>query len=71
LAETHKQEVLSTYLRDERSLKMHFAIKGGSWAEDIFYLDPTSVEIGRGDQKNSFTGFRTVIRLKASKNKDK
>ena len=70
LAETHKPEILSTYLREEASLKMHFAIKGGSWAEDIFYLDPTSVEIGRGDQKNAYTGFRTVIRLKALKNKD-
>lgn len=71
LAETHKQEVLNTYLREEASLKTHFAIKGGSWSEDLFYLDPTSVEFGRGDQKNAFTGFRTVIRLKALKNKDK
>lgn len=65
LDETHKPEVLSTYLRDDASLKTHFVVKGGSWIQDLFYLDPSSIEINRGDKKNAYTGFRTVIRLKA------
>lgn len=65
LDETHKPEVLSTYLRDDASLKTHFVVKGGSWMQDLFYLDPSSIEINRGDKKNAYTGFRTVIRLKA------
>jgi len=65
LDETHKPEVLCTYLRDDASLKTHFVVKGGSWLQDLFYIDPSSVEIYRGDQKNAFIGFRTVIRLKA------
>ncbi len=62
--EEHKPEILASYLRNEESMKYHFVKKGGSWAQDLFYLDPTSVEIDRGDKKNSQTGFRTVIRLK-------
>ncbi len=62
--EAHKPEVLATYLRDDQALKTHFVKKGGSWGEDLFYLDPTSVEIERGDKKSALTGFRTVIRLK-------
>ena len=65
LDETHKPEVLNTYLRDDASLKTHFVVKGGSWMQDLFYLDPSSIEINRGDKKNAYTGFRTVIRLKA------
>ena len=65
LDETHKQEVLNTYLREEASLKTHFVVKGGSWIQDLFYLDPSTIEISRGDKKNAYTGFRTVIRLKA------
>lgn len=65
LEETHKPEVLSTYLRSEPSLQSHFVIKGGSWYEDLFYLDPSSVQLGRGDKKTAYIGFRTVIRLKA------
>ena len=62
--EQHKPEVLATYLREEPLMKIHFVKKGGSWGQDIFYMDPTSVEIERGDKKSSLTGFRTVIRLK-------
>lgn len=62
--EEHKAEILATYLRNEESMKIHFVKKGGSWDQDLFYLDPSAVEIDRGDKKNSHTGFRTVIRLK-------
>lgn len=31
------------YLVDAESLKQHYAIKGGSWAQDFYYLDPMSV----------------------------
>jgi len=65
LDETHKPEVLNTYLREDASLKTHFVVKGGSWTQDLFYLDPSSIEINRGDKKNAYTGFRTAIRLKA------
>lgn len=62
--ETFPEHVLAPYLRTESALKMHFVVKGGSWNEDFFYIDPSSVKMLRGDEKKNNVGFRTVIRLK-------
>lgn len=49
------------YLVDAELLKQHYAIKGGSWAQDLHYLDPMSVMFMQSNHSNNHVGFRTVL----------
>ena len=49
------------YLVDAEALKHHYAIKGGSWAQDFYYLDPMSVFFMQSNHRNNHVGFRTVL----------
>lgn len=42
-------------------LEQHFAVKGGSWAQDFYYLDPMSVFFMQSNHSNNHVGFRTII----------
>lgn len=54
---------LQGYLYGDKQLKTHFAVTGGGWTDDFFYLDPCTVKFKRGDYKSKDIGFRTVIRI--------
>lgn len=56
-------EKLVDYLFKEKDLWQHFAVKGGSWADEFHYLNPEAVQIHRGDHQSAKIGFRTVIRI--------
>lgn len=49
------------YLVDAESLKQHYAIKGGAWAQDFYYLDPMSVFFMQSNHRNNHVGFRPVL----------
>ena len=49
------------YLVDAESLKQHYAIKGGSWAQDFYYLDPMSVFFMQSNHRSNHVGFRPVL----------
>jgi len=49
------------YLVDAESLKQHYAIKGGSWAQDFYYLDPMSVFFMQSNHRSNNVGFRPVL----------
>ncbi len=59
----YTEKDLSGYLHGKDNLNKYFAVKGGSWTDDFFYLDPCSVKFKRGDYKSKDIGFRTVIRI--------
>ncbi len=54
---------LSGYLVDETELQSHFVIKGGSWAQEFHYLDPSSVQMMQSNHSANYVGFRPVIRF--------
>ena len=49
------------YLVDAALLQQHFAIKGGSWAQDFHYLDPMAVFFMQSNHTSNHVGFRTVL----------
>ncbi|MEK0440952.1 MAG: gliding motility lipoprotein GldJ [Bacteroidota bacterium] len=49
------------YLVDAELLKLHFAVKGGSWAQDFYYLDPMAVFFMQSNHRNNHVGFRSVL----------
>jgi formylglycine-generating enzyme required for sulfatase activity len=49
------------YLVDAELLKHHYAIKGGSWAQDFYYLDPMAVFFMQSNHRNNHVGFRPVL----------
>ncbi|MBM3438589.1 MAG: hypothetical protein FJX91_05595 [Bacteroidetes bacterium] len=49
------------YLVDAESLKHHYAIKGGAWAKDFYYLDPMAIFFMQSNHRNNHVGFRTVL----------
>ena len=54
---------LRGYLVDETALQSHFAIKGGSWAQEFHYLDPSAVQFMQSNHSSNYVGFRPVIRF--------
>jgi len=54
---------LSGYLIDETELQSHFVIKGGSWAQEFHYLDPSAVQMMQSNHSANYVGFRPVIRF--------
>ena len=54
---------LSGYLVDETELQSHFVIKGGSWAQEFHYLDPSAVQMMQSNHSANYVGFRPVIRF--------
>lgn len=61
---TATEEMLKGYLHEKSALKRHFMVKGGSWLDEFHYLDPSAVQLRRGDYKSAAIGFRTVIRIR-------
>ena len=61
---TPSEEMLSGYLHKKEDLRQHFMVKGGSWLDEFHYLDPSAVQLRRGDFKSAAIGFRTVIRVR-------
>jgi len=49
------------YLVDAELLKHHYAVKGGSWAQDFYYLDPMAVFFMQSNHRNNHVGFRPVL----------
>ncbi len=49
------------YLVDAEQLKQHYAIKGGSWAQDVHYLDPMALMFMQSNHSNNQVGFRTIL----------
>ena len=54
---------LRGYLVDETALRAHFAIKGGSWAQEFHYLDPSALQFMQSNHSSNYVGFRPVIRF--------
>jgi formylglycine-generating enzyme required for sulfatase activity len=54
---------LRGYLVDETALRGHFAIKGGSWAQEFHYLDPSALQFMQSNHSSNYVGFRPVIRF--------
>ena len=54
---------LRGYLVDEAALQAHFAIKGGSWAQEFHYLDPSALQFMQSNHSSNYVGFRPVIRF--------
>jgi formylglycine-generating enzyme required for sulfatase activity len=54
---------LRGYLVDETALQSHFAIKGGSWAQEFHYLDPSALQFMQSNHSSNYVGFRPVIRF--------
>lgn len=54
---------LTGYLVDELALQSHFVVKGGSWAQEFHYLDPSAVQMMQSNHATNFVGFRPVIRF--------
>lgn len=54
---------LRGYLVDETALQAHFAIKGGSWAQEFHYLDPSALQFMQSNHSSNYVGFRPVIRF--------
>lgn len=54
---------LRGYLVDESALQAHFAIKGGSWAQEFHYLDPSALQFMQSNHSSNYVGFRPVIRF--------
>ena len=51
----------SGYLVDAETLKQHYAVKGGAWSQDFYYLDPMAVFFMQSNHRNNHVGFRTVL----------
>lgn len=60
---TATESELASYLHKSEDMNTHFLVKGGSWHDEFFYADPSSIQCRRGDNKTSYIGFRTVIRI--------
>lgn len=56
---------LEKYLYRPEEMQKHFVIKGGSWEDDIYYLQPASIRIGNEYSSYKDVGFRYVIHIKA------
>lgn len=54
---------LSGYLVDQTELQSHFVVKGGSWAQEFHYLDPSAVQMMQSNHSTNYVGFRPVIRF--------
>lgn len=54
---------LSHYLVDETALKNHNAIKGGSYLQELHYLDPMAIELKQINHSAAYLGFRPVMRF--------
>lgn len=54
---------LTGYLVEETALQSHYAIKGGSWAQEFHYLDPSAVQFMQSNHSANYVGFRPVIRF--------
>lgn len=54
---------LTGYLVDEVALQSHYVIKGGSWAQEFHYLDPSAVQLMQSNHSTNYVGFRPVIRF--------
>lgn len=49
-------------LRDPKALKEHFLIKGGSWQDDIYYLQPAATRFENQWYHSNAVGFRYIIK---------
>lgn len=56
---------LNQYLFRPEDMQRHFVIKGGSWEDDIYYLQPAAIRIGNEYSSFKDVGFRYVIHVKA------
>lgn len=54
---------LSKRLHTEKDLAQHFVVKGGSWKDDIFYLQPAAVRLEHAGTKTNDIGFRYIVRV--------
>jgi formylglycine-generating enzyme required for sulfatase activity len=61
--ETIDSVKLATYLHTDEQLESHFAIKGGSWHQELYYLQPAAMHYLFEGLASSYVGFRPVIRF--------
>ena len=54
---------LQNYLHKPKYLPLYYVVKGGSWLDEIYYLQPAAEEFVYAFQKNARIGFRYVVRV--------
>jgi formylglycine-generating enzyme required for sulfatase activity len=60
--EQHSESTLNKYIRGEK-LNDLMVVKGGSWADEHYYLQPAALYLFNKDQSSAKIGFRPVIRV--------
>lgn len=60
--ETHRQSTLDKYVRGEK-LNDLMVIKGGSWFDDPYYLQPGALYFQNKNKGKANIGFRPIIRV--------
>lgn len=56
---------LNKMLRSPEKQKNHFLVKGGSWKDDIYYLQPAAIRFENEHYKGNDVGFRYVVTVSA------